>query len=607
LQTEQLEELARKTKDSNPGLQLNPIALTKDNVDKDPTIWPRLDRGEYNLVFASPEILMDRLSHFYNETMKKRDIAFRKKLKLIAVDEAHVIWECVTFRKYYGRIGQLRASFPNVPILAISATLPPHVREYIRESCLMQEPRLMILPGRRTNIDIVIAPQPSKSIQPLRKLIPNSIHNTAEIPKTLIFVDSIKDACKISRKLRKRLNSVLPGTPEDEVIIDPSQTIRSYFSITDMPTKRMTLNNLHEGSTRIVVCTDAMSLGVNIPDIERVVQWGVSKTVGLSTIVQRIGRCVRGRTGKLQGVAIIYVPDSIRDPVSSNWKEAWESEPSEKIIDDDDWIDDESDLPSKENWAWFSLPIREDTQPLVTRFQNYMYRRGKISQSARRLGAIKRKAKDPGKEKGKGKGKGPRRKPIEQIDLGLLWLINTDGCRHRVILSYMGYPDVYGDSDQQSFCCDNCALRKQLEPTLVVAGIHLSESVVFKSDTETKAKRRKRLPLVRPQSETLAALVPAAVDHWRHKMLQTIISRHRLPATTPAKLILPDSVRDAIGKAYRHIGSSADLRRIIENAGMVISTSLLEERHVETLFNLIDKAIHQPPAAGTIFRGNPSD
>ena len=46
---------------------------------------------------------------------------------------------------------------------------------------------------------------------------------------------------------------------------------------------------------RIVVATEALGLGVDLPDIKRIVQYGVPKLLDMAVLWQRFGRVARGR------------------------------------------------------------------------------------------------------------------------------------------------------------------------------------------------------------------------------------------------------------------------------------------------------------------------
>src|SRR5919112_51596 len=93
--------------------------------------WRRIDEGELDLLYVSPEGLMQ-------PSMLKR--LSRLKLSLVAIDEAH----CVSqwghdFRPEYRMLGRLAEVFPNVPRLAVTATADARTREDIRAELKLQD------------------------------------------------------------------------------------------------------------------------------------------------------------------------------------------------------------------------------------------------------------------------------------------------------------------------------------------------------------------------------------------------------------------------------------------------------------------------------------
>src|SRR5947199_3225579 len=69
--------------------------------------------------------------------------------------------------------------------------------------------------------------------------------------------------------------------------------IQSYNGILDEPSRQETLDLLRSGDCRIVVCTDAFGLGMNIKAIPRVVLWKLNSKLGIDGFYQRIGRAGR--------------------------------------------------------------------------------------------------------------------------------------------------------------------------------------------------------------------------------------------------------------------------------------------------------------------------
>ena len=84
-------------------------------------VLAQLHREELDLLYVAPERLM---SDGFVERLREIPIA------LFAIDEAHCISQWGhDFRPEYCKLGQLRTLFPDIPLIALTATAEPHTRK----------------------------------------------------------------------------------------------------------------------------------------------------------------------------------------------------------------------------------------------------------------------------------------------------------------------------------------------------------------------------------------------------------------------------------------------------------------------------------------------
>ena len=114
--------------DQVAGLQQAGVAAARldsnTTLDERSATWRRIEAGELDLLYVSPEGLLQ--PHMIDRLAKT-------PLALIAIDEAH----CVSqwghdFRPEYRMLGRLAELFPDVPRLAVTATADSRTREDIR-------------------------------------------------------------------------------------------------------------------------------------------------------------------------------------------------------------------------------------------------------------------------------------------------------------------------------------------------------------------------------------------------------------------------------------------------------------------------------------------
>lgn len=563
-------------------------------MDADPHLWKKVDRGKYQLVFAPPEVLVDPLGHFLHETIRKPTF-FYKNLVTVAVDECHLMWTWEDFRSDFQRIGDVRNVLWEVPFVCLSATLTPNVQAYVHEVTKLKEDTILFnLSTRRDNINIAVFPMNTPTdLQPLTDLIPHNIQDPLEIPKTLIFVDDITLAKQIAEELRGCLPPLLHGRP-------PEVLIRTYWASIDDPKKKRTYNCIRSGAARIAVCTDAFGLGINIPDIECVIQWDVTEKLSLDKLYQRVGRAGRARPPPDQprpvGNGYIFVKKTLLEAVTQNWESAWcptevahESPESSETMED---VDPFRVVPvTNRCLPQFGLPVTEQTSQYVNTHLRGLYRSELDAKAAHR--------------EAKKAGVGTQVSPLtmaQKIDPAVLWVIATTGCRHKAILEVFRDPDRK-KTDHISWCCDVCAYRNNVDGQQMRSRYPLSRSVSY-IRTNTGSDKiilignvrnppvpNPALTVQRPQQIGPAhkEYVEKIINKWRVRMLEfRSLSRGIIPS-----VVLPDKVVLHLAANIKRITNEPQLLKALETQRYDIECAIVTRKELRALLHLIDKALQQ--------------
>ncbi|HEY4134537.1 MAG TPA: DNA helicase RecQ [Alphaproteobacteria bacterium] len=139
--------------DQVAALRLAGVAADTINssIERDANVaaWRRVAAGETRLLYLAPERLM---------TERMLDALGRLDVRLIAVDEAHCISQWgPAFRPEYADLARLREMFPQVPIIALTATADETTRGDIAERLFAGRVETLVLGFDRPNIKLGIA------------------------------------------------------------------------------------------------------------------------------------------------------------------------------------------------------------------------------------------------------------------------------------------------------------------------------------------------------------------------------------------------------------------------------------------------------------------
>lgn len=255
------------------------VALTSVAIAADPNLWHCVDKGIYNVILAFLKALLGPRFRFWLKTIRNLENPFCRQLRCISIDKTHLIWGWRHFREEYQMIGHLKDVFSAIPTLMLSATVTPNVFEYMRVSLKLPAPsRIYRQPLDRPNLTYTVAPIRKAGFEDLAFIIP-SAGTVSDIPKTMIFVDSIDEATEMVKYLRSKLFKRI------KTLRRPLEIIRTFSANLTAESRARFLQDLCSGETRVWVCTECAGLGINLRDILRAFQWKISEHLALPDLV----------------------------------------------------------------------------------------------------------------------------------------------------------------------------------------------------------------------------------------------------------------------------------------------------------------------------------
>jgi len=305
----------------------NPCLITADTKKKECGLLRDIKAGMYAHILLGPEQASSRL---FRRVL--RDVSFQSRVGLVAVDECHLVRQWEAFRPEFSMLCELRILLhQDVIWFGCTATLDAETERIILSNTgfrsvgrNLYQTEVIRTSIDRPDISICLRPLMTGQLTSFNALYflldacqdHSGLPTPMNIPKTVVFVDSRAAVARVATYLRQALvkktesndrQSSLYETVNHSTycVFDVVEIFISHVSKHDRDTRYREFTKA-ASTIRIMIATAALGMGVNVPDVERVVLWKFTLTKDLGDYWQRLGRGDRGinRTS----VGYIFLP-----------------------------------------------------------------------------------------------------------------------------------------------------------------------------------------------------------------------------------------------------------------------------------------------------------
>ncbi len=235
--------------------------------------------GDVKLLYIAPERLFTAaFTNFLDQISQKVGIS------TFAIDEAHCVSEWGhDFRPEYRQLFQLKQRYPQIPIIALTATATERVRTDIAQQLRLVDLEVYVSSFNRQNLYYEVVQKSKKPHEQLLEKIKQ--HQGTDKGSGIIYCLS-----------RKHVNEVTSKLQQNDIVALP------YHAGLSSEVRETNQNKFIRDDVQIIVATIAFGMGINKPDVRFVIHYDLPRN--LESYYQEAGRA--GRDGEAAKCTILF-------------------------------------------------------------------------------------------------------------------------------------------------------------------------------------------------------------------------------------------------------------------------------------------------------------